>query len=145
MKRCGPTLCFFKLCAFAIRFWIPFKHAVAFNHSFFIVYRAIATITACVVCAYTRLARPLPVTLRSLTAGYKASNYRFATELVLLLRKWLIMIAGISFQSAYWALLVCVLLHVALWFVLVRWKPFATYGSQFHGRSTQVLLLLFMV
>ncbi len=94
---------------------------------------------------YVRTARPVPVMLRALTIGFKPAGYRFMTELLLLFRKWAIMIAGISLKRAYLVLLVCVLAHVVIWIVIVRWKPFATYGSQFHARATQVLLLLFTV
>jgi hypothetical protein len=97
------------------------------------------------VTVYVGTARPLPLMLRALTIGFKASGVRFMTELLLLLRKWAIMVAGISFKSAYWVLLVCVLVHIVVWIVLIRWKPFSTYGSQFHARATQVMLLLFMV
>ena len=97
------------------------------------------------VAVYVGTARPVPLMLRALTIGFKASGFRFMTELLLLLRKWAIMIAGITLKNAYWVLLVCVLVHVVVWIVLIRWKPFSTYGSQFHARATQALLLLFTV
>ena len=97
------------------------------------------------VTVYVGTAQPVPVMLRALTIGFKASGFRFTTELLLLLRKWAIMIAGISLKNAYWVLLVCVLGHVVGWIVLIRWKPFSTFGTQFHARTTQLMLLLFMV
>jgi hypothetical protein len=89
--------------------------------------------------------RPLPGPLRALSTGYKTTSYYYATELVLLSRKWVIVLAGLWLGSAYWLLLVCVLLHILLWAIIVHWKPFATYQSHMHARRTQLLLVCFVV
>ena len=107
--------------------------------------RLVILCIASAVAVYVCTARPVPLMLRALAIGFKPAGFRFLTELLLLLRKWAIMIAGIALKSMYWVLLVCVLLHVVIWIVIVRWKPFSMYGSQFHARATQVLLLLFTV
>ena len=82
---------------------------------------------------YTVRTVPVPVPLRALTAGYQSARFSFMAELVFQLRKWLIMIAGISLPDAYWVLLACILMYGVIWFLIVRWKPF-TLASQFDAR-----------
>ena len=116
---------------------------------------------------YTWMARPVPVPLRALTAGYHMARYSFMAEPVFQLRKWLIMIAGmctrsrhfqqlkaaarytrnvagISLRGSYWTLLACVFMYGLIYFMIVRWKPFSM-ESQFDARLVQVVLLLFAV
>ena len=70
---------------------------------------------------------------------------RFFFELLLLTRKWVILLPGVLFRDAFWSLVVSTVMFVIAWATIVRWKPFATHGSQFDARLTQVALLVLQV
>lgn len=70
---------------------------------------------------------------------------RFAFEAVLLARKLAVIVAGIAFQDAFWAVVTCLSSYILMWKVLIRWKPYATQGSQFDARLVQAVILLLLV
>ncbi len=114
---------------------------------------------------------PLPPVLSALSLGYHSAGHRlvfrqvflcsrccafaiwllmscvcrFLFELVLLCRKWGIMVAGVLMRDAFWALVVSLIMFAASWALIVHWKPFATHGSQFDARLVQVMMLLLQV
>lgn len=71
--------------------------------------------------------------------------FRFSLEALLLLRKWAVIVAGIAFQDAFWAVVACLSSYIPMWRLLIRWKPYATQGSQFDARLVQAVILLLLV
>lgn len=66
-------------------------------------------------------------------------------ELLLLVRKLAVIVAGIALRDAFWTLVACLLSYAVLWKLLVRWKPYATQGSHFNARLVQAVILLLLV
>lgn len=55
------------------------------------------------------------------------------------------MIAGIILSNSFWALVACILSHVAVWTITVRTKPYTTQGPQLIARLSQSVLLCLLV
>lgn len=66
-------------------------------------------------------------------------------EALLLGRKLAVILAGIAFQDAFWAVVACLSTYMLVWKVLIVWKPYATQGSQFDARLVQAVILLLLV
>lgn len=56
-----------------------------------------------------------------------------------------VIVAGIAFQDAFWAVIACLSTYVIMWKALIRWKPYSTQGSQFDARLVQGVILLLLV
>lgn len=54
-------------------------------------------------------------------------------------------VAGIAFQDAFWAVVACLISSIAAWKLLIRWKPYATQGGQFDARLVQAVIVLLQV
>lgn len=66
-------------------------------------------------------------------------------EFLLLARKVVLIVAGITFQDSFWVLIACISSYALMWMVLIRWKPYATQGSQFDARFVQAVILMLLV
>lgn len=66
-------------------------------------------------------------------------------EALLMARRLAIIVAGIAFQDAFWAVVACLSTYIVMWKVIIVWKPYATQGSQFDARLVQAVILLLLV
>lgn len=66
-------------------------------------------------------------------------------EAVLITRKLAVIVLGVAFNDSFWAVVACLTTYIVMWKVLIRWKPYATQGSQFDARLVQAVILLLLV